>query len=67
MERKFGNNCSNGRARIDRGGMEANTLAILDSFESHKDSQDAKDDRIDFLEAVRTASIIPENGTPPTE
>ncbi|XP_022715802.1 negative regulator of systemic acquired resistance SNI1 isoform X2 [Durio zibethinus] len=66
-KRKISNNCSNARGRINRGGMEANILAILDSAESHKDSQDAKDDRIDFLEAVRTASFVPENGTPPTE
>ncbi|XWS18466.1 hypothetical protein CRYUN_Cryun32bG0046000 [Craigia yunnanensis] len=66
-KRKISSNCSNGRVRINRGGIEANTLAILDSVESHKDSQDAKDDRIDFLEAVRTASIVPETGTPPTE
>lgn len=47
--------------------MEANTLAILESAEPYKDSQDAKDDHIDFLEAVRIAAIVPENGTPPTE
>ncbi|XWS12567.1 hypothetical protein CRYUN_Cryun37aG0100900 [Craigia yunnanensis] len=64
-KRKISNNCS--RVRFNRGSMEANTLAILDTAESHKDSQDAKDDRIDFLEAVRTASIVPETGTPPTE
>ncbi|KAJ0018404.1 hypothetical protein Pint_10478 [Pistacia integerrima] len=46
-------------------GMEENTLAILESTEA-KDSQDANDDRIAFLEAVQAASIIPENGTAPT-
>ncbi|KAK6264662.1 hypothetical protein SCA6_020096 [Theobroma cacao] len=66
VKRKSSNNC-NRRIRINRGGMEANTLAILDSNESHKDSQDARDDSVDFLEAVRTASLLPENGTPPTE
>ncbi|GMI77648.1 SUPPRESSOR OF NPR1-1, INDUCIBLE 1 [Hibiscus trionum] len=58
------------KGRINRGCMEANTLAIIDSsaeFHNHKDSQEAKDDRIDFLEAVRTASVVPENGTPPTK
>ncbi|GKV36796.1 hypothetical protein SLEP1_g44889 [Rubroshorea leprosula] len=52
--------------RNNRGGIEENTLAILDTADPHKDSQDANDDRIDFLEAVRFASIVPENGTPPT-
>ncbi|KAE8719911.1 Negative regulator of systemic acquired resistance, putative isoform 3 [Hibiscus syriacus] len=58
------------KRKINRGCMEANTLAILDSsteFHNHRDSQEAKDDRIDFLEAVRTASIVPEHGTPPTK
>ena len=44
-KRTISSNRSNGRVRINRGGIEANTLAILDSVESHKDSQDAKDDR----------------------
>ncbi|GMI93465.1 SUPPRESSOR OF NPR1-1, INDUCIBLE 1 [Hibiscus trionum] len=58
------------KRKINRGCMEANTLAIIDSsaeFYNHKDSQEAKDDRIDFLEAVRTTSIVPEHGTPPTK
>ncbi|XVE51421.1 hypothetical protein DITRI_Ditri02bG0038900 [Diplodiscus trichospermus] len=63
-KRKISNNCSNLRVRMNRGGMEANTLAILDSSESHKETQEAKDDRLDFLEAVRAAL---EDGTPPTE
>ncbi|XVF87391.1 hypothetical protein PTKIN_Ptkin18bG0116400 [Pterospermum kingtungense] len=66
-KREIINNSGNGRVRINRGSIEANTLAILDSAESHRDSQDAKNDDIDFLEAVRTAAIVPENGTPPTE
>ncbi|MBA0724190.1 hypothetical protein Golax_020897 [Gossypium laxum] len=61
------NNCGNVKGRMNRGCIEANTLAIIDSAEIHKDSQDAKDDRMDFLEAVRIASIVPENGTPPTK
>ncbi|MBA0663457.1 hypothetical protein Goklo_003575 [Gossypium klotzschianum] len=61
------NNCGNVKGRMNRGCIEANTLAIIDSAEVHKDSQDAKDDRMDFLEAVRIASIVPENGTPPTK
>lgn len=61
------NNCGNLKGRMNRGCIEANTLAIIDSAEIHKDSQDAKDDRVDFLEAVRIASIVPENETPPTK
>lgn len=45
-KRKISDNCSKGRARINRGSMEANTLAILESAEPYKDSQDAKDDRL---------------------
>ncbi|OMO65237.1 hypothetical protein COLO4_31385 [Corchorus olitorius] len=66
-KRKNINGRSNRRVKINRGGMEANTLAILDSDEFHKDSQESKDDRLDFLEAVRTASIVPEDGPAPTE
>lgn len=39
------NNCGNVKGRMNRGCIEANTLAIIDSAEIHKDSQDAKDDR----------------------
>ncbi|GAB4827033.1 isoform X1 [Ancistrocladus abbreviatus] len=46
-------------------GMEENTMAILDVFGA-SDSSHLTDDRIAFLEAVRSASIVPENGTPPT-
>ncbi|XP_048490804.1 negative regulator of systemic acquired resistance SNI1 isoform X4 [Beta vulgaris subsp. vulgaris] len=52
------------RATSNRG-MEENTLAILESFCS-LDSSHVHDDRLAFLEAVRFASIVPENGTPPT-
>ncbi|KAM1004793.1 hypothetical protein ACFX2C_004949 [Malus domestica] len=47
------------------GGIEENILAILGSSEA-KDNQDAYEDRITFLEAVRAASIVPKDGTPPT-
>ncbi|XP_062161561.1 negative regulator of systemic acquired resistance SNI1 isoform X2 [Alnus glutinosa] len=47
------------------GGIEENILAILDASDA-RDSQDAIDDRIAFLDAVRAASIVPESGTPPT-
>ncbi|XP_022720422.1 uncharacterized protein LOC111278157 isoform X1 [Durio zibethinus] len=55
-KRKIRNNCSNGRVRINRGGMEAKTSAILDSAESHKDSQDAKDVMRSDREATRKNS-----------
>ncbi|KAB1221997.1 hypothetical protein CJ030_MR2G018489 [Morella rubra] len=50
---------------MSRGGIEENILAIFDASET-KDTRDANDDRIAFLEAVRAASIFPESGTPPT-
>ncbi|XP_038894526.1 negative regulator of systemic acquired resistance SNI1 isoform X1 [Benincasa hispida] len=49
-----------------RGAMEENTLAILDASEATKHTRDADDDRIAFLEAVRAASLLPENKSPPT-
>ncbi|KAK8618461.1 hypothetical protein V6N13_132452 [Hibiscus sabdariffa] len=58
------------KREINRGCMEANTLAIIDcsaGFHNLKDSREAKEDRIDFLEAVRAASVVPENGTSPTK
>ncbi|KAJ9168769.1 hypothetical protein P3X46_020259 [Hevea brasiliensis] len=48
-----------------RGGIEENVLAILDATDS-KDTQDANDDRIAFIEAVRAASIDRDDGAPPT-
>ncbi|CAH8276159.1 unnamed protein product [Arabidopsis lyrata] len=47
------------------GGLEANTLAMLDSTGA-KDNRDANEDRLQYLEAVRSASLVPENGVPPT-
>lgn len=49
-----------------RGAIEENTLAILDASEATKHTRDADDDRIAFLEAVRAASLLPENKSPPT-
>ncbi|KAF6155958.1 hypothetical protein GIB67_039289 [Kingdonia uniflora] len=46
-------------------GIEENTLAILDPS-GVKDSRDVEDDRLTFLEAVRAASLVPENGIVPT-
>ncbi|XP_057471463.1 negative regulator of systemic acquired resistance SNI1 isoform X1 [Actinidia eriantha] len=51
---------------ISSRGIEVNTLAILDASGFKKGSQDLIDDRIAFLEAVRCASIVPENGIAPT-
>ncbi|KAL5575326.1 hypothetical protein UlMin_017025 [Ulmus minor] len=49
------------------GGMEEeNILALIDSSET-KDTQDANDDRLAFLEAVRATTIVSENGTPATQ
>uniref|UniRef100_A0A5B7AXL5 Negative regulator of systemic acquired resistance SNI1 n=1 Tax=Davidia involucrata TaxID=16924 RepID=A0A5B7AXL5_DAVIN len=53
------------RRRGNRG-IEENTMAILDLSGFSKNSQHVNDDRIAFLEAVRSASIVPENGIPPT-
>ncbi|KAL9146283.1 hypothetical protein ABFS82_13G100500 [Erythranthe guttata] len=49
-------------------GMEENTLAILDTsgFNNSKFSPHLNDDRLAFLEAVRTASLLPDNGSAPT-
>ncbi|KAM7500737.1 hypothetical protein LguiA_025151 [Lonicera macranthoides] len=54
--------------RRGNGGIEENTLAILDSsaYNNKSTTQYLNDDRLAFLEAVRSASIAPENGTPPT-
>ncbi|KAK9936475.1 hypothetical protein M0R45_013316 [Rubus argutus] len=51
--------------RTVAGALEENILAILDSTEAD-DTQYANDDRTAFLDAVRAASLVPENGTPPT-
>ncbi|XP_010518786.1 PREDICTED: uncharacterized protein LOC104798414 [Tarenaya hassleriana] len=47
------------------GGMEANTLAILDANDA-KHTIDANEDRLQYLEAVRGASLLPGTGIPPT-
>ncbi|GAV87037.1 hypothetical protein CFOL_v3_30463 [Cephalotus follicularis] len=51
--------------RFNRVGVDENTLAIIDATDS-LDTQDANDDRIAFLEAVRVSFIASDNGTPPT-
>ncbi|KAL6546549.1 isoform X1 [Orobanche minor] len=54
----------------ERGGrgVEENTMAILDTsgFSNSKISHHLDDDRLAFLEAVRTASLLPDNGSAPT-
>ncbi|KAL0363427.1 UNVERIFIED_CONTAM: Negative regulator of systemic acquired resistance SNI1 [Sesamum calycinum] len=49
-------------------GMEENTMAILDTsgFNNSKIYDHLNDDRLAFLEAVRTASLLPDNGSAPT-
>ncbi|PON57395.1 negative regulator of systemic acquired resistance (SNI1) [Trema orientale] len=47
------------------GFEEENILAIINASGA-KDTQDANDDRLAFLEAVRAVSIVSQNGTPPT-
>lgn len=54
------------RRAISSRGMEENTMAILDSF-CALDSSHVHDDRLAFLEAVRSASVVPETGIPPTK
>ncbi|XP_058195898.1 negative regulator of systemic acquired resistance SNI1 isoform X2 [Rhododendron vialii] len=54
--------------RIKRSrGIEVNTMTILDASGFKKDTQDLIDDRLAFIEAVRSASIAPENGIAPTK
>ncbi|OIT03779.1 PREDICTED: uncharacterized protein LOC109225803 isoform X1 [Nicotiana attenuata] len=54
-----------GRGR-NNGGIEENTMAILDTSGFNRHSHHRLDDRLVFLEAVRSASLLPDNGTPPT-
>lgn len=64
-ERKNTERMITNRRRSNRTGIEENTLAILESTEA-KDTQDADDDRISFLEAVRASSFASEVAVPPT-
>ncbi|XP_059663829.1 negative regulator of systemic acquired resistance SNI1 [Cornus florida] len=48
-------------------GIEENTMAILDASGFNHDHHYVKDDSNSFLEAVRSASIVPENGIAPTK
>ncbi|KAL1829663.1 hypothetical protein ACET3Z_008075 [Daucus carota] len=62
-----------GKRRKETKGIEENTLAILDTsgfgrkeISVAQHVQNLNDDRLAFLEAVRTASLVSENGTAPT-
>ncbi|XP_027347429.1 negative regulator of systemic acquired resistance SNI1 [Abrus precatorius] len=55
-----------GSERWNRAGIEDNMLAMFDASEAKDAHQDALDDRIAFLDAVRASSIVPEHGKPPT-
>lgn len=46
--------------------MEENTLAILDTSCFSKSTQHVADDRLSFLEAVRSNFLVPENAPAPT-
>nr|XP_009381025.1 PREDICTED: uncharacterized protein LOC103969260 isoform X2 [Musa acuminata subsp. malaccensis] len=56
---------SNNNSKNNMGAWEENTMAILDSS-GFKDSQDVHDDRLCFLEAVRSASLASEPSTAPS-
>nr|GLL45832.1 uncharacterized protein LOC109171257 isoform X1 [Ipomoea trifida] len=48
-------------------GIEENTMAILDTSGFNRDSHHRNDDRLAFLEAVRSASLVPDDGIAPTK
>ncbi|XP_076951509.1 negative regulator of systemic acquired resistance SNI1-like [Bidens hawaiensis] len=48
------------------GGMEENTMAILDTYSFSKSSKHISDDRLSFLEAVRSGFLVTENAAAPT-
>ncbi|XP_059291120.1 negative regulator of systemic acquired resistance SNI1 [Lycium ferocissimum] len=50
----------------NNGGIEENTMAILDTSGFNRDSHHRHDDSLAFLEAIRSASLLPDHGTPPT-
>ncbi|KAH9611002.1 hypothetical protein KSS87_013233, partial [Heliosperma pusillum] len=57
---------SNRKRSVSNRGVEENTMAILESFCSY-DSSHIHDDRLAFLEAVRSSAIVSENRSPPTK
>ncbi|KAL8268240.1 hypothetical protein R6Q59_002045 [Mikania micrantha] len=54
------------RRRGGDGGIEENTMAILDTNCFSKSTQHIADDRLSFLEAVRSVFLVPENASAPT-
>lgn len=54
------------RRRGGDGGIEENTLAILDTSCFSKSTQHIADDRLSFLEAVRSGFLVPQNPSAPT-
>ncbi|KAI3743681.1 hypothetical protein L1987_56743 [Smallanthus sonchifolius] len=54
------------RRRGGDGGMEENTMAILDTYCFSKSTQHIADDRLSFLEAVRSGVLVTENASAPT-
>ncbi|KAK9051674.1 hypothetical protein SSX86_028302 [Deinandra increscens subsp. villosa] len=54
------------RKRVGDGGMEENTMAILDTYCFSKSTQHIADDRLSFLEAVRSGFLVTENASVPT-
>ncbi|XP_055804038.1 negative regulator of systemic acquired resistance SNI1 [Solanum dulcamara] len=54
------------RGGRNNGGIEENTMAILDTSGFNRDSHHRHDDSLAFLEAVLSASLLPDNGTAPT-
>ncbi|KAH0941289.1 hypothetical protein HID58_000926 [Brassica napus] len=65
MSKETKGNTSRAAMNTYGAGLEANTLAMLDSTGA-KDNRDANEDRLQYLEAVRAASLVPANGIPPT-
>ncbi|CAN6986100.1 hypothetical protein IGI04_000940 [Brassica rapa subsp. trilocularis] len=65
MSKETKGNTSRAAMNTYGAGLEANTLAMLDSTGA-KDNRDANEDRLQYLEAVRAASLVPVNGIPPT-
>ncbi|KAH7841287.1 hypothetical protein Vadar_027943 [Vaccinium darrowii] len=55
------------QGRIRSRGIEVNTMIILDASGFNKEPHDLIDDRLAFIEAVRSASIAPVNGIAPTK
>ncbi|XP_061363458.1 negative regulator of systemic acquired resistance SNI1 [Gastrolobium bilobum] len=59
-------NPTSSRERRNRAGIDDNILAMLDASEAKDAHQDALDDGIAFLDAVRASSIVLEHGKSPT-